>query len=207
MSGVLATIIDSISADVVASLAAASYPPLTPDASGNAGKILVGSERLYEQTAPPRIIFEPVGFKWHDAEYYSASATRHTDERRVEGVQRTVAAEDVLIVVRCWGAAGTGSIVDDYDVTRMLAHAVRAALQRKMPGAFSIEETGKFTADTHVNRSGRELVFGLTFFTPVLASLLPFDAARQYAPSGVHGVGTEHIISPDGTGASESGCT
>lgn len=204
--GTLASIITALSDDVVAALAAASYPPLTPTADGDAGEILVGSAALFEQSSPPRIIFEPIGFKWSDADYSSANASLSAPERRVQNVRRTVAAEDVLFAVRCWGAAGTNRPVDDYDVTRMLAHAVRSALQRQMPGAFSIDESGKFTTGTNVALAGRELVFGVTFFTPVLSSLLPFDADRQYAPAGVVGVGTDRMILPDGSGAAEAGC-
>ncbi len=204
--GTLATIIAALSEDVVAALAAASYPPLTPDASGNAGAILVGTAALYEQTSPPRIIFEPVGSKFSTAEYSSASASLGTTERKHQGAMRTIAAEDVMFNVRCWGAADTGLPVDDYDVTRALYHSVRASLQKLMPGAFEIEEGGKYTVGGDINRSGREFVFGVTFFTPVLSSLLPYDRTRSYAPSDVTHLGTDNLVDPSGVGVGEPGC-
>jgi len=216
--GALATIIAAVSEDVVAKLAAASYPPLTPDASGNAGKILVGTAANFENTSPPRIIFEPKGSKFSASDYASASASLSTLERRNQGALRTIAAEDIEFDVRCWGAAGTSDPVDDYDVTRALYHQVRSSLQALMPGAFAIEESGKFTESSNVNRDGREFVFGVTFFTPVMSDLVPYALPNRttaeisavveegYAPAGVAAVGTDRMILPDGSGSSEPGC-
>lgn len=217
--GALATIITAISDDVVAALAAAGYPPLTPDAGGGAGKILIGTAALYEQAAPPRIIFEPSGSKFSTAEYASASATLATTERKNQRSLRTIAAEDVMYTVRCWGVSPTGDIADDYDVTRGLYHQVRASMEKLIPGAYMIDETGKYPAGSNVNRSGREFVFGVTIFTPVLDALVPFgvvnqtDAQRAAVvaarfPSGaVTVVGTERLVNPAGVGGSEPGCS
>lgn len=188
--GSLATIIQTISDDVVAALAAASYPPLTPDASGNAGAILVGTAAAFETSAPPRIIFEPIGSTFATAEYASASATLGTLERAHQNAMRTIAAENVMFNVRCWGAAGTANPVDDYDVTRALYHVVRASIHKLLPGAYAIDAQGKYPPSTNVARDGREFVFGCIFFTPVLLSLLPYDRARQYAPADVAPLGT-----------------
>lgn len=215
--GALATIIGALSDDVVAALASAGYPPLTPDQSGNAGAILVGTAANFEQTHAPRIIFEPTGSKFKSAEWSSASAELDTLERRNQKALRTIAAEDISFLVRCWGAAGTGVPVDDYDVTRALYHQVRASLQKLYAGSFAIEETGKFTDTSKINASGREFTFGVTFFTPVLDALVPYALANQtdaeramvvddlYAPDDVTAVGTESLVLPDGT--SEEGCT
>lgn len=216
MSGVIATIIGAISSDVVAALAAAGYPALTPDQSGNAGAILVGTAEAYEQTSPPRIIFEPKGSKFVAAEYASNSASLSTLERRNQIALRTIAGEDVMFDVRCWGASDTGSPADDYDVTRALYHQVRASIQKLMPGSFEIEESGKYTQGSSVVRSGREFVFGVTFLTPVLDALAPYafanaSAAAQaeviadlYAPVDVEGDGTDAMVIGDGS--SEEGC-
>jgi hypothetical protein len=216
--GAFATIIESISDDVIAALAAAGYPPLTPDASGNPGAILVGSEALFEMTAPPRIIFEPIASSFKTAEYGSASVTLATTERRNQKALRTVAAEDCQFTVRCWGADVTGVPVDDYDVTRAIYHQVRASLQKLLPGAFAIEETGKWESASNVNRSGRQFVFGVTIFTPILDALVPYALSNRtaaqiadvvdplYAPAGVAAVGTETMTTPAG-GGPEAGCT
>lgn len=181
--GTLATIISAISDDVVVSLAAAGYPPLTPDAGGNVGKILVGTAAQYEQAAPPRIIFEPTGAAFSAAEYYSATSDPLSLERKTEKAQRTIATDSVEFKIRCWGAGV--SAVDDYDVTRALYQAVRASIHRLLPGAYDIEARGKYTTGASLNRDGREFVFGLVIHTPILTSLLPYDRVRQYAPDGV----------------------
>lgn len=217
--GALASIIDDVSADVVAALAAAGYPPLTPDASGNAGAILVGTAANYETTAPPRIIFEPVGSKFSAPDYASASVTLGTTERRNQSVLRSIENEDIAFRVRCWGAAGTGFPVDDYDVTRALYHQVRASLQKRFPGAHSVEASGTFTDTSKVNIDGREFVFDVVFFTPVLDALVPYGLPNRtpaqiatvveglHAPANVVAVGTDRLVLPDGSGSSEPGCS
>lgn len=218
MSGALATIIGAISDDVVSSLADAGYPPLTSDQSGNAGAILVGSAAAFEQTSPPRIIFEPKGSKFVAAEYASNSYDMASTERANQSSMRTIAGEDINFDVRCWGAAGTGNPVDDYDVTRALYHQVRASLQKLMAGSFEIEESGKYTTGTNVVRDGREFVFGVTFNTPVLDALMPYALANEssdvhaalvttlHAPPDVAISGTDNLVLPDGTGTTEPGC-
>lgn len=217
--GALKSIIGAVSDSVVAALAVAGYPPLTPDASGNAGKILVGTAALFEQVSAPRIIFEPLGSKFSGSEYASSSATLGTTERRRQNAMRTVAAEDVMFGVRVWGAAGTGDPVDDYDVTRGIYHQIRSSLQACLPGAFAIDDSGKYTVGSNVVLHGREFVFGVTIFTPILSALMPYElvnytpaqiataTARLYAPAGVAYDGTNRMISSDGTvGAAEPGC-
>lgn len=215
----MANIITAVSDDVVAALAAAGYPPLTPDPSGNAGKILVGTAALYEAAAPPRIIFEPVGSKFSTADYASSSSVLTTLERRNQEALHTIANEDVMYLVRCWGVDPIGGIAADYDVTRALYHQVRASLQKLLPGAFAIDEAGKYTAGSNVNRSGREFTFGLTIFTPVLGALVPYgltnETPAQVAaavavrhPNGpITVVGTERFINSAGQGGSEPGCS
>ena len=217
--GALATVITAISDDIVAALAAGGYPPLAVDASGNAGKILVGTAALYEQAAPPRIIFEPIGSKFLTAEYASNSATLPTTERKNQRTLRTIAAEDVMFRVLCWGASPTGDIADDYDVTRALYHQVRASMHKLIPGCFEIDESGKYTTGANVNRSGREFAFGVTILTPVLGALVPYgiqnqtDAQRAAVvnslfPDGAVTVnGTERFVDQAGVGSSEPGCS
>lgn len=200
--GMLADIIKNVSDDVVAALAAASYPALVD------GGIVVGTAAEFEQAAPPRIIFDlSPGSKFSAPDYASNSTTLDTDERRKQIAMRTIANEDVLCAVHCWGAAGTGVPVDDYDVTRALYHAVRGALQRNLPGAHAIDETGKYRTGTNIVRLGRWYTFGVTIYTPVLDTLLPYDRARLYAPDDVIARGTDRLVLPNGAGASEEGCS
>jgi hypothetical protein len=216
--GAIATIINAISDDVVEALAAANYPPLVPDASGNPGKILVGNAAIFEQASPPRIIFEPLGSKFTVGEYYSASSALGTTERRNQAALRTIASEAMQFTVRCWGASDTGDIADDYDVTRAMYHQVRASIHKLLPGAYQVDDAGKYTQSSVVSRSGREFVFGVTFFTPVLDALLPYATVNQTAaaiaatvdhlraPGDVAPSGTDHLVMPDGSGSTEAGC-
>lgn len=199
--GTLAKNVEAISDEVVAQLASGGYPALTD------GKIVVGTAAEFENTAPPRIIFDPSpGFKFLTREYFSASATLGTQERRVQGAQRTIAGRDVGFMVHCWGSAGSNDIIDDYDFTYELADRVRSACQKVMPGNFSIEASGKFRTGTNLVRLGRWLTFDLVIQVPVLSSPLPYDRARQYAPDGVtaHAL-ADGMIFPDGS--TEPGCT
>jgi len=191
--GLLADIIGAISDDVVAELLAASYPALTD------GKIVIGTAAEYENGAPPRIIFDPSpGSSFAIAEYSSASSTLDTVERRKQKVMRTIAAENVKMNVHCWGSAGTNEPVDDYDVTRALYHQVRASIHKVMPGAYGVDESGQYRTGSNIVRLGRWYTFGVTIYTPVLASLLTFDPVRQYAPADVKQVG-DITYAPDGT--------
>ncbi len=198
--GDLATIIGAISDKVVENLAAGGYPALVD------GGIVVGTAAEFEQTAPPRIIFDPSpGSKFVAPEYYSASAVIHTDERAKQGALRTIAGDNVSFSVHCWGAANTGVVVDDYDVTRALYHAVRAAIHKVAPGAYQIEDGGKYRTGTNIVRLGRWFTFNLTIYTPILTSLVPYDRDVKYAPDDVGANGTHSMRFPDGT--TQEGCT
>ena len=204
--GTLASIISAISVAVVANLAAGGYPALVD------GAIVVGTAAEFEQAAPPRIIFDPTpGSEYVSAEYYSGSAVIHTTERELQGAQRTVSGDNVSFLVHCWGWAGADAApVDHYDVTRALAHAVRAAMQAIAPGAYQIEDKGKFRDLSKIVMMGRWFTFGLTIYTPVLESLVPYDRALAYASDTVTPAGTDEMLVPYDsatTGPHEAGCT
>jgi hypothetical protein len=198
--GTLASVITAISDEVVAQLASGGYPALID------GKIVVGTAAEFEELAPPRIIFDPTpGFKFVTREYYSASTTIDTPERKVEVAQRTIAGRNTGFTVHCWGSSPTRDVTDDYDVTYELADRVRSACQKVMPGAFAIEAAGKFRAGTNITRLGRWLSFDLVIYVPVLSSPLPYDRARQYAPDNVaQNTLSDGMRFPDGT--FEEGC-
>ncbi len=186
--GQLAEIFAAINADVVASLAAAEFPPLTD------GRILWGRSAQFGQSAPPRIIMTLLG-----SDFAAPDVADRGDaaERRALNAQRSIANEDLNFEVRCWGASSPPDPIDDIDVTRALYHAVRQALMRLAPGAYTIEASGKFTdatfAGSQIVRNGREYVFGLTIHGNVLGKL------QQYAPRGVgSGSNTVHLSTPNG---------
>lgn len=180
MSGPLAQIVGALSSLVVANLAAAGYPALTD------GGIVVGTAAEFEQGDAPRIIFDPSpGSKFVAPEWYSASAVIHTEERERQIASRTISGDNVSFAVHCWGASPTGSVVDDYDVTRALYHAVRAAIHAIAPGAYQIEDGGKYRTGTNVVRRGRWFTFNLTIYTPILTQLTPLanDPATYVSPT------------------------
>ena len=203
--GTLASIIDAISDHVVANLAAGGYPALVD------GEIVVGTAAEYEQSAPPRIIFDPSpGSKYVAVEYYSGSAIVDTTEREIQGAQRTIAGDNVSFLVHCWAAATTGVIVDDYDLCRAYAHAVRAALQDIIPGAYQIEDSGAYRANAYIVRLGRWFTPNVTIYTPVLETLVPYDRDVAYASDTVTPDGADEILIPTTSsteGPSEAGCT
>ncbi len=203
--GYIASTVTGLSAHVVANLAAGGYPALVD------GGIVVGTAAEFEQTRPPRIIFDPTpGSKYGATEWYSASTTLNTTERELQIAQREVCGDNLSFFVHCWGAASTGVVVDDYDITRALAHAVRAALQHVVPGAFQIEDSGKFRTGTNIIRLGRWYTMGVTLYTPVLESLEAYDRDVAYAPDGVTADGDDMMLIPTTgpqSGPSEAGCT
>jgi hypothetical protein len=209
MPGPISTIITTLSDEVVARLAAASYPPLCPDASGNAGRILVGRAAQFEQAAPPRIIFVPLGSAFSTRDIYSRAQTYNAAERREQNAQRAIAQEALGFEVRCWGQSDPPHPTDDFDVTRALYHCVRAVVHDLCPGAYEIDATGSYTdatfASAQLARAGREFVFNVTLLTPVLSSLLPYSTTRQYAPPAVLPVITDGIQTPTAI-SPENGC-
>ena len=194
--GNLAVIVNAINDVLVAELLAGGYPALTPDQSGNPGKILVGTASAFEQSSPPRIILEPLGSDFSTGEYYSSSTEIWTEERRRQIATRALASEHMKFACRCWGAADTGNPVDDYDLTRALYHAMRIALHNTMPGSYEIDESGKYTTGSNVIRNGREFVFGLTIMSPILETLQPYDRATRFAPNGVTAVIEDFMTVP-----------
>ena len=66
MPGIVA-LVSQISDDVVASLSAAGYPPLTD------GAILLGRQYVFEASAPPRIIFIPMRSTFPAKDVYNRS--------------------------------------------------------------------------------------------------------------------------------------
>ncbi len=178
--GPLAQMIAAISVLAVANLSLAGYPALTD------GEIVVGTAAEFEQGDAPRIIFDPTpGSKFVAPEWYSNSSVIHTEERRRQIATRTIAGDNVSFAVHCWGASPTGNIVDDYDVTRALYHAVRAAIHAIAPGAYQIEDGGKYRTGTNIVRRGRWFTFNLTIYTPILTALTPvtIDPAIYVSPT------------------------
>lgn len=182
MPGIVA-VVSAISTDVVAALAASGYPALNQLQNGAAGKILLGRQRQFEQAAPNRIIFVPMGSDFTPksvANPQSAASIAYSAEALRMLAQRAILTEAYNFEVRVWGV---GANVDDsFDITQAYYQQVIISSHNLMAGCYQVG-SGKWT-DANVNASqmvvdGREFVFGLKIATPVLGQLL------QYAPSNV----------------------
>jgi hypothetical protein len=208
-AGLISQIVTKLSDEVVARLAAASYPPLAVDASGNAGRILIGRAAQFEQAAPPRIIFVPTSSAFGTRDIYSRAQTYNASERREQNAQRAIAQEAITFEVRVWGQADPPEPTNDFDITRSIYHCVRAVVHDLCPGAYELGAKGEWTdatfSSSQLARAGREFVFDVTLFTPVLTSLLPYDVVRQYAPAGVAPIITDGLQIPTGV-SPELGC-
>lgn len=176
--GSLADFMTALNADVVAALAAGSYPALVD------GAILFGPARVFEQSRPPRIIVTPLSSVFGPPDLYSASATLGTTERRKQAVMKVQHSERITFEVRCWGGSDVGSLVADYDLTRSLYHCVLASLQRLAPN-HGLDKDGAFTSAGPLSSLGREFVFTTWIDTPVLDTLVPYVDSTYYAPATV----------------------
>lgn len=195
--GLLADFMAALSADVVAALAAGSYPPLVD------GGILFGPARQFEGSRPPRIIVTPTSSTFGPPDLYSASATLGTTERRQQAVMKAQHSERVTFEIRCWGGDSAGSLVADYDLTRALYHAVLASLQRLAPN-HGLDKSGAYTTAGPLTSLGREFVFTTWLDTPVLDTLIPYNNATLYAPATVAPVLSDTFIAA--TGETGTGC-
>lgn len=198
MPGIVA-LRDALSDDVIASLAAASYPPLTD------GKILLGRQYQFEQSAPPRIIFIPVRSDFPAKDVYNRSPTGggYTAEQLAQNKNPSVLSDQITFEVRCWGVSLDQDPDIDFDFTQVLYQQVLRTCDKLARGTY-VASSGDWTdaqfSSGQLVRDGREFVFKLTFGTPILLFLAPLLSA----PNNVAPQITDSLILP--TGASEAGC-
>lgn len=200
MPGIVA-LIDAISDNVVSSLAAASYPALTD------GEILIGRQYQFEGSAPPRIVFVPTKSVFPDKDVYNRSPTGgagpYTAEQLAQNQNRSIRSENITFEVRCWGASPTNDPGLDFDYTQALYQQVIRSIDHLALGSYIIGAgdwtDAKFTSGQLI-RDGREMVFSVTFMTPILERL----EALPLAPNNVVAENTDKLELP--TGQIETGC-
>lgn len=183
----------AISDDVVASLAIASYPPLTE------GKIVLGRQYQFEHSAPPRIIFVPTTHGFDANDVYSATG-EYTEGQLLN---RSFMTDAVTYEIRCWGTAPDRDPDYDYDFTQTLYQQVIRSLNLLARGSFVIDSatwTDSRFQSAQLDRDGREHVMMVTVYTPILEYLQPL----QPAPSNTEGSNTTILQLP--TGELETGC-
>lgn len=177
----------------------------TATAAFTDGRILLGREHIYEQSAPPRVVFVPTVGKFAGKDVYNASLTAGypSAEVRRQNQLRSIRAEHTLFEVHVWGAAVTPDPADDFDATQVLYHQVIRTAQVIAAGTYELSDGRWMDQDANASqlvKSGHEFVFGLALGTPVLDRLIP------YAPSNVAPDPTTQMSPFDG-GAPETGCT
>ena len=190
---------NAVSAEVVTRLAAAGYPPLTPEIDGSAGKILLGSSFPAEFSSPPRVIFVPQPSK---IEGPSRSVMGRADmpapEKAAMLSTRAIARMWKNFRCYCWGCNFSDQVTPapdpalDYDAAQALSEIVWQSCQAIAAGAWrgdgSVLIDGTGGTPTLV-RLGRVFMFDIQLDTPVL------DTALAFAPSGVtQGPGKVNVV-------------
>lgn len=172
-------LIAEISTAVVAALSAANYPALVD------GKILIGRQFQFEQSAPPRIIFTPVSSEFPMKDVYNVSRLNqggYTVEQLRQMTNRSILSDKITFEVRCWGVSSDQDPDDDYDYTQALYHQVIRSILELARGSAEFT-AGKWTDATfnsgQLVRDGREFVFNATFGTPILALLEALPTAAD----------------------------
>lgn len=202
MSGPIKQIVSAISDQVITDLAAADYPALIDS------KILLGAQYIFEQSAPPRIIFIPFDTDYSEKDVYNKNLQAdlpYSTEAKAQILGDSIATEHLRFQIRCWGVGEDPD--DDFDLTRALVHATILACRKVLgpfteggveilKGKWSDAQTG---ASTQLIKYGRECVFGLSIGTPVLAEL------RRNPSSLVKAKHSNSLVSP--TGESEACCS
>lgn len=167
------------------------------------GRILIGRQYIYEQSAPPRVILIPTASKWPAKSVYNASAVNGypSAEVRRQNQQRSIRTEEVLFEVHCWGAATPADPDTDVDLTQVIYQAVIQSAHRLAPGTWDVTDgqwADQKDGATQIDKLGHEFVFGLSLRTPILGKLLP------YAPADVSA--TTHTWMQPLSGTLEQGC-
>lgn len=167
------------------------------------GRIQVGEEHLYEQMAPPRVVFVPRRSKFEAKLVTNARTIASVLEQQREEAARSLRTEIVMFEVHAWG--GMIEAADDPRAGFNLAQILYQQIIRSahLRGAGVIHPDGGEWADqrpdaTQIAKRGREFVFEIGIRTPIPDRTLP------RAPSDVtHEIPTTMKL-PDET--TEDGC-
>jgi len=194
MSGVYratwTAIVSALSTDVVARLAAAGLPPLTPEIDGTPGAIQLGPQFVCEQSSPPRIVMIPDDFDFETSRDVVSPNGRASGNRTWD--PRAIGVQWKRYQVQCWGCNYSDQTTPapdpalDYDAAQILCEMVWQSAQAIAAGVW---RTTKGTLDRRgLVRMGRVITFDLSFSTPAPDVRLP------YAPHGVNPNPTTEII-------------
>lgn len=168
-------IVALISAHVVASLLEAGYPALTD------GAILLGRQYVAEGSAPPRIVFVPMGAAFSAKDTYSGTGLPSA----AQTANPSLATDTINFEVHCWGAALDQNPDDDFDFTEVLYQQVIRSTSIIARGSCTFGN-GTYT-NSRVNagqmvRDGDEFVFNLSLQRPITSRVLPFERTTGAVP-------------------------
>lgn len=179
MPGIKA-LVQYVSDDVVARLRAAGYQVPTD------WRILLGSQHLSEQSAPPRIVFVPVGSDFPPRSPADMrQAPQPSAETKLQIALRSIRTDAVTFEVHCWGQAEPPDVEGgDHDATQVLYHTIMQSVQEIASGLWSAKK-GSWDLTTQVNKAGEHFSFELQIHTPVLRVLLERAPSHVQANAGV----------------------
>ncbi len=189
-------VINAISENVSAGLAAAGYPKLLPFPNGKPGRILIGEPVQFGNFSPPRIIFRPTKATW-SGRSNSMGPVRAANnnpgpdaERRASAAVRSLFTELHTFEVYACGVTPHKTMIDrsggtadpeaiNYEFTLAIYRQLIASLQIVMPGNFKLSQGGNWEPFEHLDVVVYQFVFGVEIEFPVLAELPP----TPYAPA------------------------
>lgn len=170
--GSVNAIVGLISSELVKLLADRNMPALT------LGRIVLGSEKTYENVAPPYILFVPDTSDFAQSGYPQVGGTanvatiRSSPERMAQLAARALMQESLSFRIHVWGQADPPDSELDYDATRDLYHALIKVIHDTSVATFTLTKgtwaANNADSNTQMIVAGREMVFGAVWRTPVL---------------------------------------
>lgn len=170
-------LVSAISAELVQILVDDNLPPL------KVGKILIGRQRVLENSAPPRVLMIPMRSTWGAPDLSSPSkvvGNPHPDQKAAH-LARSLCTDMQHFEVQVWGAASPPDPDADFDVTEALYKRFIRAVHHVAPGSYSLDD-GEWPDQqpdaVQLGKLGHLFVFTVAIPTPVV------DTSLVYAPPG-----------------------
>lgn len=161
-------------------------------------RVLLGREHVFEQSAPPRIVFIPARSKFGPKSVAGNRQVGTSPERLRQLQQRAIATEKVVFEVHVWGQSTPPDPGYDFDATQVLYHQVIQSVHLLTAGAYELVDgawADQVATATQLLKAGHEHVFGIAIATPVM------DTAQPFVPAGISAVQTTQIQPADGSPA------
>ena len=141
-------LVSDINTEVVARLAKAGYPALTPEIDGSAGKILIGPQFPAEFSSPPRVVFVPQPSKLEGpTRSVMGRAGMPAPEQAAMLSTRAIARMWKSFKVYCWACNFSDQVTPspdpalDYDAADAMAGIVWQSCQAIAAGVWRGEGT------------------------------------------------------------------